>query len=139
MGRDTGTLEHTADLGLWVEAESPAGLMESAAVAVAELMYTGPREGEITWLEYTNEGSDRAELLVGLLSEVVYLADAERRLVAACQVREATAQRLLARLGVVPLTAGHRPREPVKAVTYHRAQVRQDGPDRWRGEVYLDV
>jgi SHS2 domain-containing protein len=139
VGHESGTLEHTADLGLWVEAGSPAELMESAAVALAELMYSGTRSGEISWLEYSDSGEDYPELLVSLLGEVVYLADAEGWLVAACELREAGPVRVAGRLGVVPLSGDHRPREPVKAVTHHRASVERLSPDRWRGEVYLDV
>ncbi|MEW5913309.1 MAG: archease [Thermodesulfobacteriota bacterium] len=134
-----GLIEHTADLGLWVEAEGLGELFQAAALALAQVMVTGPRQGEPAWRELDLQGGDLAELLVQMLGEVVYLWDAEGLLVAAAQVQEVAPGRLRARLGVVP--AGpqqHAPGEPVKAVTYHRAKVEpKDGG--WRAEVILDV
>lgn len=140
MGGKSGTGSHTADLIFWVEAEGEAELYESAAAALGELMFTGPRDGELEWLPVELDGQDRAELLVGLLGEVVYLADGEELLVAACKVRRCGPVSLSARLGVLPLNlARHLPREPVKAVTLHQAKMDEAGNGRWRGEVVLDV
>ncbi len=139
MTHRSGTLEHTADLGLWVEADDLTGLFESAPVALAELMVSGPREGEIAWLPFQAQGEGPAELLVELLAEVVYLWDAESRLVVGARVRRITDHRLEARLGVIPGDPDHHQTgEPVKAVTYHQAKVEPHGR-RWRSEVYLDV
>jgi len=139
MTHGSGTLEHTADLGLWVEADGLAELFESAPVVLAELMVSGPRQGEITWLPFQAQGEGLAELLVGLLGEVVYLWDAESRLVVAARVRQITNHHLEARLGVIPGDPDrHQASEPVKAVTYHQARVAPHGR-RWRGEVYLDL
>lgn len=140
MTSSRGTKSHTADLGLWLEADGEAELYESAAAALGELMYRGPREGEIAWLPLELSGQDRADLLVGLLGEVVYLADGEGLLTVACRVREATAVGLSARLGVIPLLPGaHSVNQPVKAVTFHNAVMAETAPGRWRGEVVLDV
>lgn len=136
--QDSGTLEHTADLGLWVEADSREELMASAVCALAELMYRGPRDGEIQWLPVELAGADMAELLVQLLNEVVYLAEAEGLLAVALKVRELGPDRLCARVGVVPLGREHQVREPVKAVTYHQARVEPLG-ERWRAQVVIDV
>lgn len=139
MTYGSGTTGHTADLGLWVEADTLAGLFESAPVVLAELMVEGPREGQIAWLPFGASGRDHAELLVALLSEVVYLWDAEASLVVAAKVRRVSDTFLEARLGVIPADpARHGPGEPVKAVTYHQASV-ELRQERWRGQVVLDV
>jgi SHS2 domain-containing protein len=83
-------------------------------------------------------GADMAELLVQLLNEVVYLAEAEGLLAVALKVRELGPDRLCARVGVVPLGREHQVREPVKAVTYHQARVEPLG-ERWRAQVAIDV
>lgn len=139
MTSQYGTLEHTADLGLWVEAQSLAELFEAGAPALAQLMVTGPRSGEVAWIPLELQGQDLAELYVQMLSEVVYLWDAEGLLVKAAQVAEIKPDHLEVRLGVIPADLKrHRPEEPVKAVTYHQARVERRG-DRWRAEVILDV
>ncbi len=137
-GKDHGTLEHMADLGLWVEADSRQELMASAVCALAELMYRGPRQGEIQWLPLELEGADPADLLVQLLNEVIYLAEAEGLLAVALVVSELRPDALVARLGALPLGPGHRVGQPIKAVTYHQARVEPAG-ERWRAQVVLDV
>ncbi len=137
-GQDYGTLEHTADLGLWVEADSREELLASAVWALGELMYRGPREGVMQWLPLELGGADLADLLVQLLNEVIYLAEAEGLLAVALEVSELKPDRLAGRVGVLPLEQGHQVREPVKAVTYHQARVEPRG-ERWRAQVVLDV
>lgn len=139
MGSESGTTSHMADLGLWVRADSDKELFAAAAIALAELMYHGSRDGALEWLPFSTGGADQAELMVHLLSEVIYLADAEQRLVTGVQIAELTAANLTARLGVIALdperfSAG----EPVKAVTYHHASVLQMG-GQWEAKVVLDV
>lgn len=131
-----GTLEHTADLGLWVEAHSRAGMYEAAAVALSQLMRPGERPVEGLWRAVAVEGADDAELLVAWLGEVVYLADAEGLAVAEAVVESDRPGGVSGRfrLTAPPEADG----EPVKAVTYHRASVLLQG-DVWRGEVILDV
>ncbi len=139
MGSRSGTSPHMADLGLWVEADSRKELFSAAAVALCELMFQGPREGTMEWLPFSTEGADQAELLIHLLAEVVYLADAERRLVTDVQINTLTATNLNAKLGIIPLNpARHSPGEPVKAVTYHGASVAKSG-GQWKAQVVLDI
>ncbi|MCF8034971.1 MAG: archease [Desulfarculaceae bacterium] len=119
--------------------QSLVELFEAAPAALAELMVEGPRGGEPAWLPFGASGADQAELLVALLSEVVFLWDAEARLVVAARVEELSPTSLTARLGVIPADpVHHRPGEPVKAVTYHQARV-EPRAGSWRGHVILDV
>lgn len=138
MPAESGTLGHVADLGLWVTADSLAELFSAAAVALAELMVKGPRDGEVAWLPLELTAADHAELLVELLGEVVYRWDGEGLLTVAVALDELTPVLLRGRLGVVPRRPSHRPGEPVKAVTYHQAQVEPIGSG-WRAQVILDV
>ena len=135
----SGTVSHTADLGLWVEADSKEALFASAATALGELMIKGPRDGEIQWLPLELDGPDLAGLLVAFLNEVVYRLDAEGLLTVAVKMGELTPENLSARLGVIPLDEEkHTPAEPVKAVTYHQAEARPHGQG-WRAKVIMDV
>lgn len=139
MGSSSGTTDHTADLKFWVEAGSVEELFSSAALALSELMYQGPRQENQTWLEFSAQGTDQADLLVQLLSEVVYWADAEGYLVAVVEISALSPTSLEARLGVTPLDPKtHRLNEPIKAVTYHQATV-APLDSGWRCEIVLDV
>ena len=122
-----------------MEASGLEELFQAVPLALARLMVHGPRGGSPAWRPFQATGADQAELLVALLSEVVYLWDAEARLVVAVRVEELTPTRLTARLGLIPADpARHQPGEPVKAVTYHQARVEPRGGS-WRGQVILDV
>lgn len=139
MGSSRGTIGHTADLKFWVEADSLEELFCSSAVALAELMYQGPRKAPPSWQSFSAQGADLADLMVQLLSEVVYLADAEANLVAGMKIAKLSESSLDARLGLVRLDPEiHKLNEPVKAVTYHQASVAPRG-SRWRCEIVLDV
>ena len=134
-----GTRGHTADLGLWVEADRLEELFSSAVAALSELMVRGPRQGELAWLPLALEGADLAELLVQLLNEVVYRLDGESLLAVALDISRLEPGRLQARLGVLPFDpASHRLVEPVKAVTYHQAIVESWGRG-FRAQVVVDV
>lgn len=138
MTAESGTIAHTADLGLWVSADSLPELFSAAATALAELMVKGPRDGELTWLPLEIAAGDYPELLVELLGEVVYRWDGEGLLTVAVDLAELRPVGLRGRLGVVPRRSAHRPGEPVKAVTYHQAKVEPAGSG-WRAQVILDV
>lgn len=139
MSTTSGTLEHTADLGLWVEARGLAQLFEAAAPALAQLMVSGPRDGRLQWIPVELDDNDLAGLMVRWLGEVVYLWDGEGLLVVAAKVVEIKDNLLDGRLGVIPVDHRvHKLEEPVKAVTYHQAKVQGFG-ERWRAEVILDV
>jgi len=134
-----GFLEHTADMGLWVEAEDLAGLLASAAVSLAEVMVAGPREGPVQWLPLALEEENAAGLLVALLNEVIYRLDGEGLLTVALEPAQVDERRLEGRLGVIPFDPRrHRLRRQVKAATYHQAKVVPGGRG-WRAEVILDV
>jgi SHS2 domain-containing protein len=139
MGSRSGTIGHTADLKFWVEADSLEELFSAAALALSGLMYEGPRPEAGTWLEFSAQGTDFADLLVRLLSEVVYQADAEGYLIAAVKIADLSGESLNASLGVVRLDREiHVCNEPIKAVTYHQAFVAPKGSG-WRCEIVLDV
>lgn len=138
-----GTLEHTADLGIWVEAQDLNQLFRRAALALGEVMFTVPAQGEPAWRDLELSCSDLVELLVRYLNEIIYLFDAEQSLCIAAQVAITLAPdgsaSLRARLGLIPFDPEqHQAGDAVKAATYHQAKVEQRGP-RWRAEVFLDV
>ncbi len=138
MSRRKGQISHTADLGLWVEADSRQELFCAAAKYLSELIFEGPRNSAQEWRDIALQGDDLSDLFVQFLNEVVYLADATGFIVSDCRIAQLEPPVLRARLGLQPITDKHLAGQPVKAVTYHMAKVtNQKGI--WRGEVFLDV
>lgn len=125
-------VDHTAEVQLELEAESEEELLADAVAAFAELV-DEPR-GEPAAHAVKVEGSDRAALLVELLSELVYLVETEDfapERIAELELRERS---LTARV------EGRRgnPSHVVKAVTWHGLRFERSGGG-WLGTVVFDV
>jgi SHS2 domain-containing protein len=124
-------VEHTAELEVELEADSPEGVLEEARRAFEELAGTG--DGAAVEVPVTVEASDLPALLAAWLDELVFLADTEG-VVAESAELALDGPRLT---GTVRGRRGE-PRPLVKAVTLHRLRFRdEDGV--WRARVVLDV
>jgi SHS2 domain-containing protein len=124
-------VEHTAELEVELEADSPEGVLQEALRAFAEL--TGPGEGDVVEHRVDVSAPDLPALLAAWLDELVFLADTERVVPESADVSVVGARVA----GLVRARRGE-PRPLVKAVTLHRLRFRpEDGV--WRGRVVLDV
>ena len=140
LGVRKGQGSTTADISMVLTADSLPELFMAAASYLGELMFSGSRAGSPNWLPVRITAEDLPGLMVALLNEVVYLADGEGLLTVGLQLDHLGEKQLAGRLGVIPLDpAVHRAGEPVKAATYHQAQVEPVSGSRWRAQVILDV
>jgi len=139
MGGSFTVLSHTADTGIDVRADSLGELLEWAARGMFSLVY--PIGGLTAERSVIVEGASpvAAELLVDLLSDMLYISEAHD--VAPCdfQTREATPTAARMMVGVAPLDglALHGP--PIKAVTYHDLAVAKEADGTWVARVVFDV
>jgi SHS2 domain-containing protein len=126
-------VDHTAEVELRIEADTPAAVFQDAMAAFAELVGQED-EGEAAERELWLVASDRASLLVRWLEELIYLADAEGFLPADAPQLDVGGKELRARV------RGHvgSPRPLVKAVTYDALEFRRRG-GAWHARVVLDV
>ena len=126
-------LEHTAELGLEIEAPSREAVFEEALAAFAQLV--GGGDGPLTTREVEVEAEEPALLLVEWLSELLYFADAQQFVPQRVVSLELDGNLLRAtvegRLG--------EPGQLLKAVTLHRLEFREDATVGWRAHVVLDV
>jgi len=131
-------IDHTADVGIRVTAESPEALFETAALALTELMTdTTTVEPKLErTMELQEESLDL--LLVCWLQEILYLVDTEGLVFSVFEVRiEGT--ELQATLRGEPFNPEVHPRKSdVKAVTYHHLEVTTHD-DGWQAQVILDI
>jgi SHS2 domain-containing protein len=130
-------LEHTADVGLRITAETREAILETAGEGLATLEDAWfPGEGDER--EVVVEASDMPGLLVAWLDELLYLRDAEDVVFGGFAVEQAGDGRLRARVRTAP--RGDRVLESagIKAATYHglRFEATNGG---WTADVYLDV
>ena len=132
-------VDHTADIGIAIEAPSLEDLFETAATALFEILSdtatVAPRQ---RW-RIQVRGTDREELLVAWLSELLYLHDADRVLLCRFNVESITETNLIGVAEGEEYDPGrHRIATEIKAVTHHQISVRLE-ESCWRARVVLDV
>lgn len=133
--------EHTADLGLSVEAGNLADLFESAALGLFQVIAADaagiePAVSERVELE---AGSTEA-LLVGWLNELIVRSETRRMLYGRFQVQlDDQGRRLKAEIQGEPMDrARHALDHEVKAATWHELMVCREAAG-WRARVILDI
>jgi SHS2 domain-containing protein len=132
-------LDHTADIGLIVYGENLRALFENAGEAffnlITDLRKVKPRVERKVVIE--GESLDR--LMVDWLNQLLYLHDVENLLFKEFKVESVGEDGLKAIAKGEPFQERvHVIKTEVKAVTYHRIEVRQE-KGRWRAQVILDL
>jgi SHS2 domain-containing protein len=124
-------VDHTSELELHVEADSPEDVFHDALRALAELLGPAAGDREARQLRFAAEERDR--LLWRWLDELVFLAETEGFV-------PDSAQLLLDEEGLRATVTGRigEPSPLVKAITYH-ALAFEEMNGRYRARVVLDV
>ncbi|MFP3998571.1 MAG: archease [Desulfobacterales bacterium] len=132
-------IDHTADTGIRVWAESPAELFMEAGRAIFELITDRDR---LIYTETRNlyiEGIDRTDLFINWLRELLLIWNSDQFLVQATRILDITETRIKARAFIQPFDADrHVLYTDIKAVTYHCAEVIQT-QGGWEATVIFDV
>lgn len=129
-------LDHTADVGLMVEAQELAGLLERAALGMDWLLREGEPPAEDEERRLHVEGADPPSILRAFLRELLLWHERDGFAPASVEVTEASGSAVRARVrGGVPAEP---PIREIKGVTLHglAAEPRDGG---WRGRVIFDV
>lgn len=132
-------IEHTADIGFEVTADTKEQVFEAAALAFFHMMWRigHPNESQPEIIEVT--GIDMKELLVNFLEEFLYLYDAKGLICSQLKVETVTDTKICAQAWL-QLFNDARDREllGVKAVTYHQLYVGEKDHN-WVAQVFLDI
>ena len=132
-------LEHPADIGFRVRAETLDQLLAAAAEGLAGVIMDCSRVRPLAAIEIAVTGEDRAALVVNFLNEVLYVLDGRRFTVSKVVVIDAGGHGITAALLGEPRDdQRHPPRLVVKAATYHQLRLWRDAAG-WTAEVYLDI
>jgi SHS2 domain-containing protein len=132
-------LDHTADIGLVIYGENLKALFENAGEAFFRLItdLKKVRRRVERRINIGRESLDR--LMVDWLSELLYLHDVENLLFQGFKVESVGKNGLKAIVKGEPFREGvHVIKTEVKAVTYHRIEVRQEN-GRWRAQIIFDL
>lgn len=133
------TIEHTADIGIEVEASSLEELFGGAGQAMFSIMVDPGTVEPALCREVSLDATDLAELMFKWLNELIFLVSAQRLMFSEFEVRSAGEHRLEAVVkGEKIDPARHRLELEIKAATYHDMEVsRRDG--QWYARVIFDV
>ncbi len=138
------TTDHTADVGLRVEAESFRDLLATAARGAFSVMLEDLPEAAETASEVRvdlPEGLEGPEdLLVAWLQELLYTFESERLVPLALESLETGPDWAVGRVswGRFDLDR-HRTGAEVKGVTYHGLEVAEHEGGRWTARILLDI
>ena len=132
-------LDHTADIGIIVYGEDLKALFENAGKAFFHLITDLRKVRRRIERKIIIEGESLDRLMVDWLSELLYLHDVENLLFKEFKVESVGEDGLEAIAKGEPFQEGvHVIKTEVKAVTYHRIEVRQE-KGRWRAQVIFDL
>jgi SHS2 domain-containing protein len=130
-------LEHPSDMGLEVWGPDLAEVFRQAACGLTSIIVDPASVGDRDRRTLSVEGTDRENLLVRWLSEILYVCDGEGFLVKDVEVTGMDDRAIKATLkgdsgGV------HEFRTDVKAVTYHQLKLALVN-NTWTARVFLDI
>ena len=132
-------LDHTADIGLIVYGEDLKTLFENAGEAFFHLITDLKKVRRRTERRIEIGKEDLERLMVDWLSELLYLHDVEDLLFKEFKIESVGEDGLKAVIkGEVFQEGVHVIKTGVKAVTYHRIEVRKEN-GRWRAQIILDL
>lgn len=133
------TFEHTADVGIRAFGRNEKELFANAAYAMFDLMADLKKVHETASLPIQLEASDREDLLVRWLGELLSLSSAAGFLFKDFSFShlDSTSLDAVAR-GETFDPSRHKMKMEIKAVTYHQVEI-QENKGRWEGKVIFDI
>jgi SHS2 domain-containing protein len=131
--------EHQADIGIRGRGKTLAEAFEQAALAMFEIMVetkdlqlNEPQLVEI-------EGSDRNDLLIAWLSELLFLKDVEGKMFSRFEIKSITEKKINARIyGEAIDPSRHKLKLEVKAATYTQLMIEKNN-EKWIAQCLVDV
>lgn len=130
-------LSHTADTGIITRADTLADVIANAAFAMFDLVYDTVDATAERNFDFVARADDAPDLLVEVLTELLYLSEAEDVAFSVFDVRADVRRAVVHAFGFSTADVELRG-PPIKAVTYHDLRCEQVG-DRWEAQVIFDV
>jgi SHS2 domain-containing protein len=131
--------DHTADMGVRVFGRTLEEIFVNAACALFDQWTDLRKVRKQISQEISIQGSDREDLLIRWLGELLFLGETRGFLFKEFTIRrlDSTSLKAVAR-GEIFDPSRHRFKTEIKAVTYHQVEVKEvDG--KWEGRVIFDV
>jgi SHS2 domain-containing protein len=135
-------VDHTADLGIQIQAPNLEELFINAGIVLMDLLLKRK-----TWIQnkspepvtITLNGIDIEDLMVRWLGEILYIFEAEQRVVLAINIETLNQKELKAQLTTIPFDdRSYEINHEIKAITYHQIKVAPKGKV-WEARVIFDL
>jgi len=132
-------LDHTADVGVRVHADSPTAAFAAVAEAMFDVMVDRDQIEEVQTWEVRVEAEGWEDLLVVWLEELLYRYEMDLLVPHRCHIEELSPTHLLATLHGDRLDrAKHDTGVQIKAVTYHQLMA-EETPEGFVVQVIFDI
>jgi SHS2 domain-containing protein len=132
-------LDHTADLGLRIQARDLPELFETAAVALGEQLVEAPKAADCRHRRIEVSGEDWADLLINWLRELLACWHLDAHAVRRARCVALSPFKLSADVAFLPFDpAIHSSQQEIKAVTYHQLDV-SPSTEGWQATVIFDL
>lgn len=132
-------IDHTADLGIRIQARDLPELFETAAAALGEQLVAAPKAEGLRHQRLGVSGEDWADLLINWLRELLACWHLEGLAVRSARCLTLSPYTLSADVTCLPFDpAIHSPNQEIKAVTYHQLEV-SPCADGWQATVIFDL
>jgi protein archease len=132
-------LAHTADMGIEATADSLEGVFIEAARGLRSMIFGETSIAAAREVPVEVHGADSGELLVGWLSEILYLFEVHGLAPADFMIDEITGSTLRGKVQGESFDSNRHPVErEVKAITYHQLKVDKDAAGWW-ARLYVDL
>lgn len=131
--------DHTADLGLEIYGHTIEELFANAAYALSDVTTNVQSVASREERALSIDGSDRTDVFVNFLREILYLINGEGLVLKTCRIDAMTPHSVTATVvGEAFVSGRHVVKAEIKAITYHQAEVLQTETG-WKGRVICDV
>jgi len=133
------TIDHTADIGIVVQADDVETLFTEAARALSELIFGQRAFAATETVTLAVKGSDWPDLMINWLRELLFLCNGENLIIGPAEIRQIEPFSVAATVGV-----DKTPCDPqdilsdVKAVTYH-AIAAAETEVGWQARIIFDI
>lgn len=131
--------DHTADLGLEIYGKDEKELFSNAAFAIFDLTVDFHNVNASEVRSIAVSGSDREDLFVNYLREILYMLNGQGLLLKEFSILEISTRHLVGEVrGEAFNPERHRIKTEIKAVTYHQVEVGKN-KSGWKARVIFDV
>jgi SHS2 domain-containing protein len=128
-----------SELAVRIVGKSQANLFENAAVALFDVLTESDKIEAKERMQLEVEGSDRDDLLVNWLRELLYLYQGSAYLLSEFNIREVKDTVMKAEVGGEKLDPDrHEVKQEITAVAYHKSHMQKTG-DQWIAQVIFEV